>query len=225
MKGCVHTSPANQRSSCCGRVQLDAVLGQASAVSGNLGDQRRLFEGTGNKLMTLTAKFPLVNNVLNSIRRKKSKVCHSMGSPSWHTRKGLPVGLTACLSTRNILESAAGVCLQNGNSAVLACCYCIYHRILACTCLVAVPHQPWHLMRPCHCLCMLSICNSMMLSSCDSSSTQCWYSGSCRTPLFSHRSSPSAHYSCWYTGGTSEVRAAGCLYGQSNLQHGLYDRV
>ena len=55
-------------------VQLDAVLGQASAVSSNLGEQRRLFENTGSKLMTLTAKFPLVNSVLNSIRKKKSKV-------------------------------------------------------------------------------------------------------------------------------------------------------
>lgn len=61
-------------------MQLDDVLGQANAMSSNLTDQRRLFESTGSKLMTLTAKFPMVNNVLNSIRRRKSKVrpatCH-----------------------------------------------------------------------------------------------------------------------------------------------------
>lgn len=57
-----------------GRMQLDAVLGQASAVGTNLGEQRNLFENTGSKLMNLTAKFPMVNSIMNSIRRKKSKV-------------------------------------------------------------------------------------------------------------------------------------------------------
>ena len=57
-----------------GFAQLDDVLGQAAAVGSNLGEQRRVFENTGSKLMTLTAKFPIVNNILNSIRRKKSKV-------------------------------------------------------------------------------------------------------------------------------------------------------
>ncbi|KAK9792759.1 hypothetical protein WJX73_009120 [Symbiochloris irregularis] len=52
---------------------LDAVLGQASAVGANLGEQRHLFENTGSKLMNVTAKFPMVNSIMNSIRRKKSK--------------------------------------------------------------------------------------------------------------------------------------------------------
>ena len=55
-------------------VQLDDVIGQAQAVSSNLGDQRRIFENIGNKLVSVSSKFPLVNGVLNSIRRKKSRV-------------------------------------------------------------------------------------------------------------------------------------------------------
>lgn len=52
---------------------LDDVLGQADAVRGNLLEQRRVVDGIGDKLYSLGAKFPVVNGLLNAIRRKKSK--------------------------------------------------------------------------------------------------------------------------------------------------------
>mmetsp|Transcript_32374 Transcript_32374/g.91738 ORF Transcript_32374/g.91738 Transcript_32374/m.91738 type:complete len:262 (-) Transcript_32374:51-836(-) len=52
---------------------LDDVMGTASAVAVNLGEQRRIFDGVGNKLMAVGAKFPVLNGLLNAIRRKKSK--------------------------------------------------------------------------------------------------------------------------------------------------------
>lgn len=69
------TQPIFQLHDCCIAVQLDAVLGQAHAVGANLGEQRSLFENTGSKLMNLSSRFPIVNNIMNQIRRKKSKVC------------------------------------------------------------------------------------------------------------------------------------------------------
>ena len=56
-------------------LQLDDVLGQAQAVAGGLGEQRHLFDNVGAKLEGVATRFPLVNGLLNSIRRKKSKVC------------------------------------------------------------------------------------------------------------------------------------------------------
>ncbi|KXZ44881.1 hypothetical protein GPECTOR_61g834 [Gonium pectorale] len=54
-------------------VQVDDLLSQASNVSGNLMQQRRVFEGIGDKLLAVGARFPVVNGLLNAIRRKKSK--------------------------------------------------------------------------------------------------------------------------------------------------------
>ena len=55
-------------------LQLDDVLGQAQSVSHGLGDQRKVFESSGLKLQNLTARFPVVNGLLNSIKRKKNRV-------------------------------------------------------------------------------------------------------------------------------------------------------
>mmetsp|Transcript_21178 Transcript_21178/g.59611 ORF Transcript_21178/g.59611 Transcript_21178/m.59611 type:complete len:176 (+) Transcript_21178:1-528(+) len=52
---------------------LDQVLGQAQNVASTLSGQRRLFDNMGNKLATVGAKFPVVNGLLTSIRRRKSK--------------------------------------------------------------------------------------------------------------------------------------------------------
>lgn len=57
-------------------LQLDDVIGQAQAVSTNLGEQRRIFENIGSKLVNVSSKFPVVNGVMNAIRRKKNKVCY-----------------------------------------------------------------------------------------------------------------------------------------------------
>jgi len=59
-------------------VQLDDVIGQAQAVSSSLGEQRGLFDNIGTKLAGVSGKFPVVNGVLNSIRRKKNKVTFDM---------------------------------------------------------------------------------------------------------------------------------------------------
>ncbi|GAX82393.1 hypothetical protein CEUSTIGMA_g9821.t1 [Chlamydomonas eustigma] len=52
---------------------VDEILKQASSVSQNLVDQRRLFDSIGDKVLSLGARFPVVNGLLNAIRRKKSK--------------------------------------------------------------------------------------------------------------------------------------------------------
>mmetsp|Transcript_27733 Transcript_27733/g.71372 ORF Transcript_27733/g.71372 Transcript_27733/m.71372 type:complete len:259 (-) Transcript_27733:150-926(-) len=52
---------------------LDDVMGTATAVATSLTEQRRIFDGVGSKLMTIGAKFPVLNGLMNAIRRKKSK--------------------------------------------------------------------------------------------------------------------------------------------------------
>ena len=54
--------------------QLDDVMGQASSVAGSLTGQRRLFGNIGSKLADVSARFPVVNNFLTSIRRRKNRV-------------------------------------------------------------------------------------------------------------------------------------------------------
>lgn len=65
-------------------VQLDDVMGTAEAVTGSLGEQRRIFDNIGGKLISVSSKFPLVNGVMNAIRRKKSKVSVRMSRESFH---------------------------------------------------------------------------------------------------------------------------------------------
>ena len=55
-------------------VQIDDVLGQASAVSGNLKDQRGILGNVGSKLENVAARFPVVTGLLNAIRRRKNRV-------------------------------------------------------------------------------------------------------------------------------------------------------
>ena len=57
--------------------QIDDVLGQASAVSGNLKDQRGVLSNVGSKLEDVAARFPLVTGLLNAIRRRKNRVWQS----------------------------------------------------------------------------------------------------------------------------------------------------
>jgi golgi SNAP receptor complex member 1 len=52
---------------------LDEVLAHASQISGSLRDQRTIFDGIGNKMMAVGTKFPVVNGLLNAIRRRKSR--------------------------------------------------------------------------------------------------------------------------------------------------------
>lgn len=62
-------------------MQLDDVIGQAQAVTSSLGEQRRIFENIGGKLVSVSAKFPMVNGVMNAIRRKKNKVLRHCTAP------------------------------------------------------------------------------------------------------------------------------------------------
>jgi len=62
------------RLSCRAHAQMDDVMGQAQAVASNLAEQRQLFSSIGDKLLSVAAKYPAVNGLLNAIRRKKSKV-------------------------------------------------------------------------------------------------------------------------------------------------------
>eukprot|EP00899_Mesostigma_viride_P016697 jgi/Mesvir1/25028/Mv16968-RA.1 len=62
-RGSIHSSTA----------QLDDVLGQAQQTISILAQQRSLFTDIGAKINAVGAKFPLVNSVMNQIKRKKSK--------------------------------------------------------------------------------------------------------------------------------------------------------
>ncbi len=53
---------------------MDDAIGTAQAVAGSLADQRQTFDNIGGKLMTIGSKFPIVNGLLNAIRRKKNRV-------------------------------------------------------------------------------------------------------------------------------------------------------
>eukprot|EP00798_Chlamydomonas_sp_ICE-L_P028081 gene28081-31189_t len=54
-------------------LQVDEVLSQATSVSTNLVDQRRDFDNIRERIVNVGARFPVVNGLLNAIRRKKSK--------------------------------------------------------------------------------------------------------------------------------------------------------
>ena len=62
----------------CFSVQLDEVMGTANAVAGRVGEQSRIFENIGNKVLAVGAKFPAINGIINAVRRKKSKVSNAM---------------------------------------------------------------------------------------------------------------------------------------------------
>lgn len=77
--------------------QLDDVMGQAQSVAGSLTGQRRLFSNIGSKLADVTARFPVVNNLLTSIRRRKNRVSTFNVAPPlgmvaflWHIDTGAP---------------------------------------------------------------------------------------------------------------------------------------
>lgn len=52
---------------------LDDVMGMAQGVATGLGQQRALFTGIGGKLAGVGSRFPVVNSLLNAIRRRKNR--------------------------------------------------------------------------------------------------------------------------------------------------------
>lgn len=52
---------------------VDDMLAQAQSVSRSLLEQRRVFDTVQDKLLAIGEKFPVVNGLMNAIRRKKSK--------------------------------------------------------------------------------------------------------------------------------------------------------
>ena len=52
---------------------VDALLGQARNVATALSEQRNTFSGISSKLGQMTSAFPAIHNVVNQIRRKKSR--------------------------------------------------------------------------------------------------------------------------------------------------------
>lgn len=59
---------------------MDDVLGQATAVQRSLAHQRGVVESVGDKLYSLGSRFPVVNGLLNAIRRRKSRDSLVLGS-------------------------------------------------------------------------------------------------------------------------------------------------
>lgn len=52
---------------------IDGVIGQAQSIAGGLMDQRGLLGGVGKKIAHTGQRIPLINSVIQAIRRKKSK--------------------------------------------------------------------------------------------------------------------------------------------------------
>lgn len=52
---------------------IDNVVAQAYGVASSLGQQRQMFDGIDARLAMIGAKFPVMNSVLNAIRRKKNR--------------------------------------------------------------------------------------------------------------------------------------------------------
>lgn len=50
------------------------MLAQAQSVSRSLLEQRRIFSNVQDKLVNVGERFPVINGLLNAVRRKKSKV-------------------------------------------------------------------------------------------------------------------------------------------------------
>eukprot|EP00241_Pyramimonas_parkeae_P010168 CAMPEP_0114248552 /NCGR_PEP_ID=MMETSP0058-20121206/13635_1 /TAXON_ID=36894 /ORGANISM="Pyramimonas parkeae, CCMP726" /LENGTH=240 /DNA_ID=CAMNT_0001361969 /DNA_START=194 /DNA_END=916 /DNA_ORIENTATION=- len=54
-------------------VNIDNVIGQAQASLSTLTGQGEMFQGMGQKLNTLGSKYPMINSLMTSIRRKRSQ--------------------------------------------------------------------------------------------------------------------------------------------------------
>eukprot|EP01024_Parvocaulis_polyphysoides_P040539 TRINITY_DN36910_c0_g2_i1.p1 TRINITY_DN36910_c0_g2~~TRINITY_DN36910_c0_g2_i1.p1 ORF type:complete len:205 (+),score=39.55 TRINITY_DN36910_c0_g2_i1:164-778(+) len=52
---------------------IDSVIGQAGEVSNQLNSQKQIFDGIGDKLSGLSRRFPIVNGLMNQIKRKRSR--------------------------------------------------------------------------------------------------------------------------------------------------------
>ena len=52
---------------------VDQVIGQAQNVAASLVGQRNLFDGIDSKVASIGAKYPVVNSLLNAIRRRKNR--------------------------------------------------------------------------------------------------------------------------------------------------------
>lgn len=53
--------------------EIDTVVAQAYGVASSLGQQRQMFDGIDARLALIGAKFPVMNSVMNAIRRKKNR--------------------------------------------------------------------------------------------------------------------------------------------------------
>ena len=52
---------------------VDQVIGQAQGVASSLTGQRQLFDAIDSKVASIGAKFPVVNSILNAVRRRKNR--------------------------------------------------------------------------------------------------------------------------------------------------------
>jgi Golgi SNAP receptor complex protein 1 len=52
---------------------VDQVIGQAQGVASSLSGQRQLFDAIDSKVASIGARFPVVNSLLNAIRRRKNR--------------------------------------------------------------------------------------------------------------------------------------------------------
>ena len=56
-----------------GTSKVDDVIGQAQATAAALVNQREIFQNVNRNLDAIGSRFPMVNNLLRAIRRKRSK--------------------------------------------------------------------------------------------------------------------------------------------------------
>lgn len=93
------------------------------AVSSGLGQQRAVFEGIGSKMSSLGAKFPVVNTLLNAVRRRKNRVRMQLSCSCFlrHRLEGcsgqveMPVGALGWEVLPVLLHAVLSRCMEQGN--------------------------------------------------------------------------------------------------------------
>jgi hypothetical protein len=82
------------------------MLAQAQSVSRSLLEQRRIFSNVQDKLVNVGERFPVINGLLNAVRRKKSKVRVKHGAAVY---MHMLLGVRVCAQLRaGAPESKAG---------------------------------------------------------------------------------------------------------------------
>lgn len=77
-----------------------------------MSEQRTMFDNIGGKLVTIGSRFPVVNGLLNAIRRKKNKVRATHRLAASHRHDDAQIGLNRSLCTGIHSSLTQGLAVQ-----------------------------------------------------------------------------------------------------------------